>query len=219
MGARSAVDTAHALVEAARQTCATATAISSRSREIVRESRRQRARRWRRHVRDDLQTRWSEVLERAARLEALLADPAAAIASALLDAALTLSHATKGNVQLVDPESGGLRIVAQCGFEREFLDHFALVRAEDSACGVAFATVRTVHVRDVACSAIFEGRLAREVVLRAGVRAVRSIPLSTPDGRLIGMLSVHYPEPFEPGPVEQRLLEALAAAGARRLQR
>ncbi|BBH68704.1 hypothetical protein ACTI_53890 [Actinoplanes sp. OR16] len=162
--------------------------------------------------------RWSETLSRIDRLTDSLRDAQAAIASALLEAALTLSHATKGNVQLVDPVSGGLRIVAQFGFEPEFLEHFALVRGDDSACGVAFATGRTVQVRDVACSAIFEGRPEQEIVLRAGVRAVRSIPLLDAEARLIGVLSVHYPAPGDPGPAEQRLLETLAAAGAHRLR-
>jgi hypothetical protein len=63
------------------------------------------------------------------------------------------------------------------------------------------------------------GGPARDVVLGAGVRAVRSIPLLDEDHDLIGALSVHYGWPQRPNRVEQEILAVVAAAGGRRLAR
>ena len=49
------------------------------------------------------------------------------LASQVLEKVLSLARADRGNVQLADPASGALRIIAQHGFGAEFLDHFAVV--------------------------------------------------------------------------------------------
>jgi hypothetical protein len=61
----------------------------------------------------------------------------------VLDGALKLSAADRGNVQIVDPVTGSLRIVAQHGFSAEFLDYFAAVDDERSACGRASTATRS----------------------------------------------------------------------------
>lgn len=142
----------------------------------------------------------------------------ASLTAALLDAAISLSRADRGNVQLFDPDRGGLRIAAQQGFDSEFLSYFDMVSDDRSACGMALARHRTVQVDDVASAAVFGGP-ARDVVLGAGVRAVRSIPLLDEDRDLIGVLSVHYGRPYRPNPAEQNILAVVAAAGGRRLAR
>jgi anti-sigma B factor antagonist len=60
------------------------------------------------------------------------------------------------NVQLRD-QAGALRIVAQEGFRRPFLDFFEVVDDTESACGVALGSGRSVWVSDVARSGIFAG--------------------------------------------------------------
>jgi len=135
---------------------------------------------------------------------------------ALLDAAVSVTRAELGNVQLVGA-SGELTIAAQRGFESEFLDHFAVVDDTGSACGLAMARAQVVHVPDVARSQVFGAGRSRTVLLDAGVRAVRSIPLIGPDGARLGVFSVHYRRPHEPGAAEQRILTALADSAVRRL--
>jgi hypothetical protein len=44
-----------------------------------------------------------------------------------LEGALTLAGADRGNIQVLDPVTGTLRIAAQYGFGAEFLDYFAVV--------------------------------------------------------------------------------------------
>lgn len=56
---------------------------------------------------------------------------------AALAAAIEISAADKGNIQLFDPISMALRIEAQRGFDAPFLRFFALVRDDSSACAAA----------------------------------------------------------------------------------
>jgi GAF domain-containing protein len=82
----------------------------------------------------------------------------------LLTAAMDAGAADFGNIQLFDSTDHSLRIVAQHGFQNEFLDYFARVRDSDCACGVAMARRSRVTVPDTASDPVFQGR-ARSVVL------------------------------------------------------
>ena len=112
---------------------------------------------------------------------------------ALLEKAIRLDRATKGNIQAFDAEAGVLRIVAQRGFDREFLRHFAEVRPLDaSACGRAFGAGGCVLIPDVLRDEAFAPH--REIALSSGFRSVKSVPVPGPDGRLVGVLSTHGPD-------------------------
>jgi hypothetical protein len=113
----------------------------------------------------------------------------------VLDAATAATRTDLGNIQLLNPRTGALEIVAHRGFGSEFLDFFAEVHDEGAACGAAMRARRRVIVEDVATHPIFAGRPAGGVLLRAGVRAVQSTPLVTPSGELVGMLSTHFRRP------------------------
>ena len=141
-----------------------------------------------------------------------------AMLTAMIDAALGLTRAEFGNAQLFDGVPGRLHLVAQRGFDAEFLSFFSVVDDGSSACGVAAARNQAVTVPDVGRSPIFRGGDAGGVVLAAGVRSVHSVPLVDGDGRAHGVFSVHYPRPYAPDMNEQRLLRHLAAAAARRLR-
>ncbi|HEX2320867.1 MAG TPA: hypothetical protein VHJ18_17935 [Streptosporangiaceae bacterium] len=51
-----------------------------------------------------------------------------------LETALTLVRADRSNIQIVDPATGALRIAAHHGFSAEFLEYFAIVGEDTSAC-------------------------------------------------------------------------------------
>jgi anti-anti-sigma factor len=110
-------------------------------------------------------------------------------------AAIRASGADMGNAQLVDPASRVLRIVAQHGFERPFLDFFEIVHDEDSACGAALAGGLPVWIPDVAKSPVFAGKPALDVMLEAGCQAVASVPALACDGSVLAMISVHRRRP------------------------
>jgi hypothetical protein len=93
------------------------------------------------------------------------------LAERALDNILSLARAEQGNVQLLDPVSGALKIIAQHGFDAAFLDHFALVDDDSSACGRAAGHGAQLVITDV----ISDPGLA---------------------GQVVGVVSTHYPRPY-----------------------
>ena len=130
--------------------------------------------------------------------------------------AIRVSGADKGNTQLVDPATGKLRIVAQRGFGRPFLEFFEIVDDEESACGSALVAGTPVWVADVASSPIFAGTAALEVMLGAGARAVASVPVRAHEGGdVLAMISVHCRQPTVWTEQHRQQLAAVAAATGR----
>ena len=110
----------------------------------------------------------------------------------ILAAALELLGADQGNLQLLDPAGDVLRIVAQRGFERTFLDFFREVRvADESACGRALRFGQRVVIDDVESEASFAPY--RTIARAAGFRSVISSPLIGADGTRVGVISSHFP--------------------------
>jgi PAS domain S-box-containing protein len=135
----------------------------------------------------------------------------------IVEAAIAITGANKGNVQLFDPTSGGLTIAAQRGFEEPFLKYFA--RLDDTtACGIAAQTHERMVVEDVAHGISIE-KPSLSVLLDAGVRAVVSEPLISSSGKLLGVLAIHFSLPHRPGERELQLLDLLARQAADFLER
>jgi len=114
----------------------------------------------------------------------------------VLEGALALSRAERGNVQILDPETGSLTIAAQHGFGAEFLDYFAVVDDAGAACGRAAAKRAQIVIADVGADPGFEPH--RDIAAASGFRAVQSTPLLDLAGRLVGVISTHYPRPYHP---------------------
>ncbi len=131
----------------------------------------------------------------------------------VLDAAIAITAATMGNVQLLSP-SGDLHIAAHRGFDSPFLEFFRVVRGNDTACGLSMIQGKRVIVNDVLSSPIFADTDGLKVILDAGVRAVQSTPLISRSGTVIGMFSTHYHRPHQPNDRELRLLDHLARQAA-----
>ena len=109
----------------------------------------------------------------------------------VLTAAIDLHAADFGAVQLLDPDSHTLRIVAQKGFPPAFLERSAVVDDEgESASARALRTRHTVQVADIATDAAFAPY--RAAAADAGFQAVQSAPLIGSDGIVAGVLSVHF---------------------------
>jgi PAS domain S-box-containing protein len=161
-------------------------------------------------------TRLYEVGNRCVRV----GDDFAGCLAAILDGAIFLTGADKGNVQLLDPAAGGLVIAAQRGFGPRFLDFFSQVHAESAAvCGAALAKRERVIVEDVLTSRIFAGPLVREVLSSEGVRAVQSTPLVSSTERVLGMISTHFTQPTRLDERVLRFMDLLARQAADYLER
>jgi GAF domain-containing protein len=113
-----------------------------------------------------------------------------------LEDALSLLHADRGNVQIVDPVTGSLVLVMQTGFSDEFLEYFAVVDDDGSACGRAASEHAQTVIGDVGTDPGFAPH--REIAAASRFRAVQSTPLVDQSGQLVGMLSTHYPRPYVP---------------------
>jgi GAF domain-containing protein len=129
-----------------------------------------------------------------------------------LDAAVSVASADCANIQLVHPNGRGLVLEAQRGFQAAFLDFFAFVDDHNTACGVAVEERRPVVVDDIIRSPIFMQTRGLEVLLEAGIRAVKSTPLIGRQGQMLGILSVHYRKPRAHIDSELTRFQALAAS-------
>jgi len=126
----------------------------------------------------------------------------------VLDGALSLMRADFGNVQLRDPVIGSMRIVTQFGFDSRFLDYFAVVEDDHSACGRAAREGAQVVIADVTVDPGFAPHL--EIAAASGFRAVQSTPLADYAGHLVGMISTHFRRPYQPTGLDLRIMELYA---------
>jgi hypothetical protein len=117
----------------------------------------------------------------------------------LLSFMIQATGADFGNIQLFDSSRPGLRIVAQHGFEAEFLTYFDNVCNGSFACGAAMNQHSRVIVADILADSLFRDAQTQGVMLRAKVRACQSTPLFDALGNFIGVASTHFqqPKPFD----------------------
>src|SRR5262245_225091 len=128
----------------------------------------------------------------------------------VVEAAIAISGADKGNLQLFDATSGRLTIVAHRGFDQPFLEFWNTVQEGKGACGSALESSNRVIVEDVSRSPIFAGTPALDVQLQAVVRAVQSTPVISRSGKFLGVFSTHFETPGQPDERALRLLDLLA---------
>ncbi|RCJ39555.1 hypothetical protein A6770_38890 [Nostoc minutum NIES-26] len=135
----------------------------------------------------------------------------------ILEAAIALLHADMGNLQIYDPQNQTLKIVAQSGFNPEFLDFFRTVTAGQATCGTSIQERQRVIVEDVETDPRFE--LLRSIAKTAGYRAVQSTPLFGQRGEPLGVLSTHFCQPHGSSEQELRLLDLYARQAAALIER
>lgn len=136
----------------------------------------------------------------------------------VLDASIALLGAKMGNIQLYNPRTQALEIVAQRGLQREFLNHFHTVSASSgSACGQALRTGRRIVIGDVLSDPGFAPH--RHIAAAAGFRSVQSTPFISRDGRLLGMLSTHFPEQGGPSEHDLHILDLYSQQAVDLLER
>jgi PAS domain S-box-containing protein len=143
-----------------------------------------------------------------------------AVLEEIVDVAISITHADMGNIQLLDPTTRRLKVVAHRGHERWWLDYFeSVAEGKGASCGAALQQGARAIVEDVTRSPVFVGTPALEVQLRAGIRAVQSTPLFGGSGDLVGMISTHFRSPHRPDDRDLRLLDLLARQAADMIER
>lgn len=137
--------------------------------------------------------------------------------SELLASVVRATSADFGNVQLFDSSQRALKIVAQHGFEKEFLNYFRTVWTSEFACGAALKARSRVVVHDVASDPLFQDDVCKQVMLRARARSCQSSPLIDGAGRLIGVVSTHFDRPRKFSPSLWKAVDDVIAGFIREL--
>ena len=146
-------------------------------------------------------------------------DDIAACLRDVLNVAIDITGADKGNIQLLERNSGVLKLFAQSGFEDEFAEFFENVVGDDTVCGLAMRTKQRVIVEDITKSEIYAGKSALDTLRKADVLAVQSLPLLSSTGNVLGIVSVHFALAHRPSEQELRLMDLLARQTADYLER
>ncbi len=139
--------------------------------------------------------------------------------SAMLEAAVWIMEADKGNLQLYEPASRTMTLVVERGFDAPFVERFSRVAHDErSPYGAAMAAGERFFVEDVATTDAF-GAETTSALLEAGVRAFQSTPLVSSAGTALGMISTHFDRPHRPDARQCRLLDVLARQCADYIER
>lgn len=137
----------------------------------------------------------------------------------ILDAAIALTHADAGTVQILNGEREALEILATKGFSPHVTEHFRWVSAKSAtSCGAALRAGKRTYVDfdDPSIADLLEVRLHTG----DGYYAAQSTPLVTRAGRPIGMVSTHWRKRHHrPNERELRYLDLLARQTADLLER
>jgi PAS domain S-box-containing protein len=135
----------------------------------------------------------------------------------VLNAIIALQNADFGNVQLCNPETKTLEIVAYRGFQKSFLDYFSSVNEIGPACGRAMQRRDRVIIEDVLADPDFEPH--RQIAASAGFRAVQSTPLFSRSGEPLGMISTHFRQPHRPSGHDLRFTDLYARLAGELIER
>ena len=139
-------------------------------------------------------------------------DNIAAIYQEILATAIILTRADAGVVQILDPESSDLSVLAAKGFNEDLTTRFRRVNSNSpTSCGLALASNQRAFVD---FDAPGESNPAFGLLLAAGYRSAQSTPLVNRAGILIGMITTHWTKHHRPAERELRFLDLLARQAA-----
>ena len=147
----------------------------------------------------------------------LQADDFPELLGEILDAAIEITGADMGTIQLM--EGGAPRIVSQRGFDPAFVSLLDGSPENHEIWGTALERSGRVIVEDISNSPAFAATNARDIMLAAGARALQYTPLISRSGHLLGMFSTHYRSPGRPSDRQLRLLDILARQAADLIER
>jgi PAS domain S-box-containing protein len=137
----------------------------------------------------------------------------------IVDAAISFTGSDFGNIQLVDPHTSDLRIVAQRNFPDWWIEFWNTSGKGQGACGSALQRGERVIIEDIEQDPSLAGTPALAILRRAGIRAITSTPLVSRKGVLLGMFSTHFSRPCKPDDPQLRLLDLLARQAADIIER
>jgi GAF domain-containing protein len=118
------------------------------------------------------------------------------------------------SIHIVDDITGNLNAAAWVGLPDDYMSEAACLKPgpEVGACGTAVFTNSLVIIEDMRTSPLWEPYI--DFSEKAGLRAVWSMPISTPQGHVLGSFATYYREPYSPGQREIDLARIYAQHAA-----
>lgn len=146
------------------------------------------------------------------------ADGNTALFGEILEAALEITGADAGTIQVQDTASGSLTFLATRGLGQDILTRFSTVTAASrSSCGLALATGQRSFTHFGAELPDPDG--SNLWYRDAGLQCAQSTPLHSRSGQPLGMFSTHWREPRELSEREVRFLDLLGRQAADLIER
>lgn len=132
----------------------------------------------------------------------------------VISAAIALTRADAGTVQIFDAATQDLVLLATQGFDSNMTEHFYRVNASShTPCGIALKNGDRSFVDfDVPEPEDLDGSMRMHV--EAGYLSGQSTPLITRSGKAIGMVSTHWRKHHRPSDRELQFLDLLARQAA-----
>jgi PAS domain S-box-containing protein len=144
-----------------------------------------------------------------------------ALVGEILLAAITVTHADMGAIQLVEGEAGEtLRLLDSKGYSLETIHGIDQLSPADHPEYINSlrrgGRIVTANLHD---SPIFSGSQFARLLKQAGANSLQSTPLISRSGRFLGIISNQWRETHEPEGRELRLLDLLARQAADLIER
>jgi PAS domain S-box-containing protein len=134
----------------------------------------------------------------------------------ILDATIGLLNADFGSIQLYNPQTNALEIVAHQGFPREFLDYFTRLHRGTISGEMALKSGKRVIVEDVLAEPNFAPHL--KIISGAGYRAEQATLISHA-GEILGAITTHFRKPHRPSQRGLRFVDLYARQAAEMIER
>ncbi len=135
------------------------------------------------------------------------------------EAALSMTGAEMGNIRLVDPKTGYLKIVCQKGFDPSLPEFCENTGDENCLCNVALKRNEQIIIEDISQSPLIRDKRGLEEHIASGVKAVQSTPLRNRNGELLGILSTFFRTTCRPDDRVLTLIDLLASQTADIIER
>jgi len=137
----------------------------------------------------------------------------------ILAAAMTITDAPGGTVQLLNPQTRSLSFIARRGLEPELTSQFETVTADSgSPCGLALARGSRIIV-DFDADDVMDCDGSMRAHLDFGWRCAQSTPLLSRAGQPLGMFSTYWREHRRLTDTQLRFLDLLARQAADLIER
>ncbi|MCC5653311.1 PAS domain-containing protein [Nostoc sp. XA013] len=132
----------------------------------------------------------------------------------IMAAAISLTRADAGTVQILDKATQELVLLASQGFDQTTINHFERVNASsNTSCGLALLRGTRAFI-DFDMPECNDPCGALRMHVNAGYLCAQSTPLLSRSGRPMGMVSTHWHQHHRPTEQELRFLDLLARQAA-----